>query len=122
MVLGEQFAQSAGLTRGKARTAAPGAGTGNAREAAAGSKVAASGPIYSTSGSKDMYFGAAVLPAAAAQTVKNAEKTLFSLSRKKYELEFGLADIGMEAHITVCWQTPGNQDGPYCPIVSRIIA
>jgi hypothetical protein len=46
----------------------------------------------------------------------------FSTSRKKYELDFGLADIGMEAHITVCWQTPGNQDGPYCPIVSRIIA
>jgi hypothetical protein len=31
------------------------------------------------SGVKDMSFGAAVLPAAAAQTVKNAEKTLFSL-------------------------------------------
>jgi hypothetical protein len=46
----------------------------------------------------------------------------FSTSRKKQELAFGLADIGMEAHITVCWQTPRNQDGPYCPIVSRIIA
>ena len=46
----------------------------------------------------------------------------FSTSRKKHELPFNLADIGCEAHVTVCWQTPRNQDGPYCPIVSRIIA
>jgi hypothetical protein len=46
----------------------------------------------------------------------------FSTSRKKHELEFGLADIGMEAHVTACWQTRLNKDGQYCPIVSRIIA
>ena len=46
----------------------------------------------------------------------------FSTGRKKLELPFGLPDIGMEAHVTVCWQTPRNKDGPYCPIVSRIIA
>ena len=46
----------------------------------------------------------------------------FSTSRKKLELPFGLADIGLEAYVTACWQTPRNQDGPYCPIVSRLIA
>jgi hypothetical protein len=37
-------------------------------------------------------------------------------------LPFGLADLRLELFVTVCWQTPRNQDGPYCPIVSRIIA
>jgi hypothetical protein len=46
----------------------------------------------------------------------------FSTSRKRYDLPFELADAGMEAHVRVCWQTPRNKDGPYCPIVSRIIA
>ena len=46
----------------------------------------------------------------------------FSTSRRKLELPFGLADIGLEAYVTACWQTPRNQDGPYCPIVSRLIA
>jgi hypothetical protein len=46
----------------------------------------------------------------------------FSTSRKWHELEFSLADLRLELFVTVCWQTPRNQDGPYCPIVSRIIA
>jgi hypothetical protein len=46
----------------------------------------------------------------------------FSTGRKRHELQFGLADIGMEAYVTACWQTPRNQDGPCCPIVSRLIA
>jgi hypothetical protein len=41
----------------------------------------------------------------------------FSTSRKWHELPFRL-----EVYVTVCWQTPRFQDGPYCPIVSRIIA
>jgi hypothetical protein len=45
-----------------------------------------------------------------------------STSRKRHELPFGLADIGSELFVTVCWQTPRNQDGPYCPVLSRIIA
>jgi hypothetical protein len=46
----------------------------------------------------------------------------FSTSRKWYELPFSLADVRLEVFVTVCWQTPRYQDGPYCPIVSRIIA
>jgi hypothetical protein len=46
----------------------------------------------------------------------------FSTSRKWHELPFGLADLRLELFVTACWQTPRNQDGPYCPIVSRIIA
>jgi hypothetical protein len=46
----------------------------------------------------------------------------FSTSRKKIELPFNLAETGLEVFVTVCWQTPRNQDGPYCPIVSRLIA
>jgi hypothetical protein len=46
----------------------------------------------------------------------------FSTSRKRHELQFSLADIGLEAHVTACWQTPRNQEGPYCPIVARLIA
>ena len=46
----------------------------------------------------------------------------FSTSRKWEELAFGLADLRLELFVTVCWQTPRNQDGPYCPIVSRIIS
>ena len=46
----------------------------------------------------------------------------FSSGRQKNMLPFNLADIGMEFFATACWQTPRNQDGPYCPIVSRIIA
>jgi hypothetical protein len=46
----------------------------------------------------------------------------FSTSRKRYELPFGLADIGLEIYVTACWQTPRNQEGPYCPIVPRLIA
>ena len=46
----------------------------------------------------------------------------FSTSRKRHELSFNLSDIGCELFITVCWQTPRNQDGPYCPVISRIIA
>jgi dTDP-4-dehydrorhamnose reductase len=46
----------------------------------------------------------------------------FSTSRKWYELPFSLADLRLEVYATVCWQTPRNQDGPYCPLVSRIIA
>ena len=46
----------------------------------------------------------------------------FSTSRKWQELQFSLADLRLEVFVTVCWQTPRFQDGPYCPIVSRIIA
>ena len=46
----------------------------------------------------------------------------FSTSRKWHELPFSLADVRLEIFVTVCWQTPRNQDGPCCPIVSRIIA
>jgi hypothetical protein len=46
----------------------------------------------------------------------------FSTSRKRHELLFSLADLRLEVYVTVCWQTPRFQDGPYCPIVSRIIA
>jgi hypothetical protein len=46
----------------------------------------------------------------------------FSTSRKWYELPFSLADLRLEVYVTACWQTPRFQDGPYCPIVSRIIA
>jgi hypothetical protein len=46
----------------------------------------------------------------------------FSTSRKRHELQFSLADIGLEAHVTACWQTPRSQEGPYCPIVPRLIA
>jgi hypothetical protein len=46
----------------------------------------------------------------------------FSTSRKRHELPFGLEDVGLEAYVTACWQTPRNQDGPYCPIISRLIA
>jgi hypothetical protein len=46
----------------------------------------------------------------------------FSTSRKRHELPFSLADIGLEAHVTACWQTPRNQEGPYCPTVPRLIA
>ncbi|MDR2482615.1 MAG: hypothetical protein LBD08_03175 [Treponema sp.] len=46
----------------------------------------------------------------------------FSTSRKWHELPFGLADLRLELFVTACWQTPRNQDGPYCPIVSRLIA
>jgi hypothetical protein len=46
----------------------------------------------------------------------------FSTSRGKNDLPFTLADIGMELFATACWQTPRNQEGPYCPILSRIIA
>jgi hypothetical protein len=46
----------------------------------------------------------------------------FSSGRQKNSLPFNLADIGMEFFTSACWQTPRNQDCPYCPIVSRIIA
>jgi hypothetical protein len=46
----------------------------------------------------------------------------FSTSRKWHELPFSLADLRLEIFVTVCRQTPRNQDGPYCPIASRIIA
>ncbi|MDR2485683.1 MAG: hypothetical protein LBD55_09840 [Treponema sp.] len=46
----------------------------------------------------------------------------FSTSLKRHELLFGLADIGLEVYVTACWQTPRNQEGPYCPIVPRLIA
>jgi hypothetical protein len=46
----------------------------------------------------------------------------FSSGRRNNTLPFNLADIGMEFFASACWQTPRNQDGPYCPIVSRIIA
>jgi hypothetical protein len=46
----------------------------------------------------------------------------FSTGRKWYELPFSLADLRLEVYATACWQTPRYQDGPYCPIVSRIIA
>jgi hypothetical protein len=46
----------------------------------------------------------------------------FSTGRKWYELPFSLADLRLEVYATTCWQTPRFQDGPYCPIVSRIIA
>jgi hypothetical protein len=46
----------------------------------------------------------------------------FSTGRKWHELQFSLADVRLEVFVTVCWQTPRYQDGPYCPIVSRIIA
>ena len=46
----------------------------------------------------------------------------FSTSRKKIDMPFNLAEIGMELFVTACWQTPRNQDGPYCPILSRIIS
>ena len=45
-----------------------------------------------------------------------------STSRGKHDLPFALADIGMELYATACWQTPRSQDGPYCPILSKIIA
>jgi hypothetical protein len=46
----------------------------------------------------------------------------FSTGRKTHVLDFSLADIGMELYATVCWQTPRNQDGPYCTIVSKLIS
>ena len=46
----------------------------------------------------------------------------FSSGRQKNSMPFTLADIGMEFFASACWQTPRNQDGPYCPIMSRIIA
>ena len=46
----------------------------------------------------------------------------FTTSRRRHELPFDLAAIGFEVFVTACWQTPRSQDGPYCPIVSRIIA
>jgi hypothetical protein len=46
----------------------------------------------------------------------------FSSGRRSNTLPFNLADIGMEFFTSACWQTPRNQDGPYCPIVSRLIA
>ena len=46
----------------------------------------------------------------------------FSTSRGRHEPQFSLADIGLEAYVTACWQTPRNQEGPCCPIVSRLIA
>ena len=35
---------------------------------------------------------------------------------------FSLADLRQKVFITLCRQTPRFQDGPYCPIVPRIIA
>ena len=46
----------------------------------------------------------------------------FSTSRRRRELQFNLADARLEVFVTVRQQTPRNQDGPYCPIVSQIIA
>jgi hypothetical protein len=46
----------------------------------------------------------------------------FSTGRKWYELPFSLANLRLEVYATACRQTPRFQDGPYCPIVSRIIA
>jgi hypothetical protein len=46
----------------------------------------------------------------------------FSTGRQKTILPFNLADIGMEFFASACWQTPRNLDGPYCPIISRLIA
>jgi hypothetical protein len=46
----------------------------------------------------------------------------FSTGRRNNTLPFNLEDIGMEFFASACWQTPRNQDGPYCPIVSRLIA
>jgi hypothetical protein len=45
-----------------------------------------------------------------------------STSRGKNDLPFTLADIGMELYATACWQTPRSQDGPYCGILSKLIA
>jgi hypothetical protein len=46
----------------------------------------------------------------------------FSTSRRRHDLAFSLADIGLEIFLSACWQTPRNQEGPYCAITSRIIA
>jgi hypothetical protein len=46
----------------------------------------------------------------------------FSTGRRSNTLPFNPADIGMEFFASACRQTPRNQDGPYCPIVSRLIA
>lgn len=46
----------------------------------------------------------------------------FSTGRKTHTLTFSPADAGMEVYATACWQTPRNEDGPYCPIISKIIA
>ena len=46
----------------------------------------------------------------------------FSTSRMRHELPFSLADVRLEVFVTVYWQTPRFQDGPYCPIVSRVIS
>jgi hypothetical protein len=46
----------------------------------------------------------------------------FSTGRKTHILTFGPADVGMELFATACWQTPRNEDGPYCPIVSKLIS
>jgi hypothetical protein len=46
----------------------------------------------------------------------------FSTGRRNNTPPFNLTDIGMEFFASACRQTPRNQDGPYCPIVPRIIA
>jgi hypothetical protein len=46
----------------------------------------------------------------------------FSTKRKTHDLPFSLADISLELFATACWQTPSGEDGPYCPVVSRIIS
>jgi hypothetical protein len=38
------------------------------------------------------------------------------------EAAFSLDDLRLEVYATAYWQTPRFQDGPYCPIVSRVIA
>ena len=45
-----------------------------------------------------------------------------STSRARHDLPFTLADIGMELHATACWQTPRNQEGPFCAILGKLIA
>ena len=46
----------------------------------------------------------------------------FSTSRAKNDLPFTLADIGLELYATACWQTPRNQEGPFCAILAKLIA
>jgi hypothetical protein len=46
----------------------------------------------------------------------------FSTRRKTHTLPFSLSDIGMELYVCACWQTPGNEDGPYCSIQSKLIS
>jgi hypothetical protein len=132
MFLGEKFAQIVRLTLWELFAAALAAVTGNTKETIMNgipSDMRSADHFFGKWGLKPMGRWATPEEAAADPRLLTRPPTMpedlpqhFSTGRKKYEMEFGLADIGMEAHLTVCWQTPGNQDVPYCPIVSRIIA